>query len=262
MSILETILEHKRDEVRQLRATRSEAAWLRAAREAPPPRDFSGALEQGPPPRVIAEFKRASPSRGAICPEADPGRVARAYAESGAVALSVLTDRKFFSGDLDDLRRARESAELPVLRKDFILDPIQVLEARGAGADAVLLIVAALDRARLAELLATSGELGLAALVEVHTREELEAAREAGARIVGINNRDLGSFEVDVALSRRLAPLAAGCCVVSESGLRDAATLRDLAGCGVDAFLVGGALMEAADPGRALRELRGEGSCR
>lgn len=262
MSILDTILERKRDEVQRLRAARTEAAWLRAAREAVPPRDFSEALECAQAPRVIAEFKRASPSRGAIAPAADPSFVARAYARSGAAALSVLTDREFFSGSLDDLQRARASVELPVLRKDFTIDPVQILEARSAGADAVLLIVAALDPSLLAELLAATRDLGLCALVEVHSSRELETALRVGARVIGINNRDLGSFKVDLALTRDLAPLAASCTVVSESGLREAATLRELSGYGVDAFLVGGALMETDDPGRALYKLRGDPPCK
>lgn len=258
MSVLDKILVRKGEEVAALAASPGEAALAREASGAPPLRDFLAALRPpGPEPRVIAEFKRASPSRGVIRAGAAPDEIARVYAGAGAAALSVLTDRDFFDGSLEDLRKARAACSLPVLRKDFILDPIQLLETRAAGADAVLLIVAALEDARLRELLDGARELGLAALVEIHTEQELERALGAGSELVGINNRDLHSFVTDVAVTRELAPRASGCCVVSESGLRESAVLRALGEVGADAFLVGEALMQAPDPGSALRALRG-----
>ena len=259
MSVLERILARKREEVALLRRTTGEPELRARAADAEPTRGFARALERGPTPRVIAEFKRASPSRGVIRADADPAAVARAYAGAGAVALSVLTDADFFSGGLDDLRAARAACTLPVLRKDFTIDGLQLLEARAAGADAVLLIVAALDDARLAELMQTARDLSLDALVEVHSRDELERARAAGADLVGVNNRDLQSFETDVAVTRSLLPYAEGCRVVSESGLHDPATLRSLQAEGAAAFLVGEFLMRADDPGEALRKLRGCG---
>lgn len=261
MSILDEILETKREEVDRLRASPGSAALAAAAADGPAPRGFERALLEGPMPRVIAEIKRASPSRGPIRADADAARTARAYEAAGAVALSVLTDRNWFGGRLEDLREARTAVSLPVLRKDFLIDPLQVLEARAAGADAVLLIVAALDDGRLRELLALAGELGMAALVEVHTASELDRARHAGATTLGINNRDLHTFKTDVEVTRGLLPRAAGCTVVSESGLADAGVVASLAREGVDAFLIGESLMQAEDPGKALASLR-EDACR
>jgi indole-3-glycerol phosphate synthase len=259
--MLARILEKKAEELRALRARCGEAELRAAALRADPPRGFARALREAPRPRVIAEFKRASPSRGAIRPGADPGEIARVYAAAGAAALSVLTDGGFFGGSLDDLRAARAACALPVLRKDFTLDPLQVWEARAAGADAVLLIAAALDDRRLAALLATAREASLDALVEVHDAAELERAQALGAELIGINNRDLRSFRTDVGVTRALCGRAAGCTLVSESGLGDAATLAELEKLGVHAFLVGEALMGQPDPGAALRALRGERSC-
>jgi indole-3-glycerol phosphate synthase len=257
VTILARILERKRAEVAELRREPGEAALRAGAARAGPVRGFARALRQGARPRVIAEFKRASPSKGAIRADADPAQIARAYADAGACALSVLTDREFFRGCLDDLRAARAACALPVLRKDFSIDALQLVEARAAGADAVLLIAAALGDAELCALLAEARGLGLDALVEVHDRAELERARAAGAELVGINNRDLHSFHTDVGVTRALCPHAADCTLVSESGLGDAATLRELEKLGVDAFLVGEALMREPDPGQALRALRG-----
>jgi indole-3-glycerol phosphate synthase len=256
VSVLDKILERKREEVRELRPARAELSE-RAGR-ADAPRGFARALRSGRGPRVVAEFKRASPSRGEIRRDADPAQIARAYEAAGAVALSVLTDREFFRGSLDDLRRAREACRLPVLRKDFTIDPLQVLEARAAGADAVLLIVAALGDGELRELLACTHDLALDALVEVHDEPELERALAVGAELIGINNRDLRDFKTDVGVTRALLPLAAGRTVVSESGLDAPETLRALEASGAAAFLIGEALMREPDPGAALRRLRGE----
>jgi len=257
VTLLDRILERKRAEVAELRRTTDERELGARARAAGPTRGFARALVVSARPRVIAEFKRASPSKGEIRPGADPAEIARAYAAAGAAALSVLTDRDFFRGSLDDLRRARAACDLPVLRKDFTIDRIQILEARAAGADAVLLIVAALSDASLRELLACAHETGVDALVEVHTAAELERALAVDTQLIGINNRDLHSFKTDVAVTRALLPRAAGRIVVSESGLDSCELLRALEAEGVQAFLVGEALMRAQDPGAALRRLRG-----
>lgn len=257
MTILDAILVRKREEIAALRRDAGEALLRERAAAASPARGFARALREGPRPRVIAEFKRASPSKGVIRKDADPVAIARAYQAAGAAALSVLTDEAFFRGSLADLRAARGACTLPVLRKDFTIDPLQVIEARAEGADAVLLIVAALDDAQLVDLDACARELGLDVLVEVHDEAELERALAAGADLVGVNNRDLRTFVTDVGATRRLLPKARGRTVVSESGLDDAATLRALEAEGASAFLVGEALMRDADPGRALARLRG-----
>jgi indole-3-glycerol phosphate synthase len=257
VSVLARILERKREEIAALRREPGAAALERAARAAASPRDFAAALRAGSRPRVVAEFKRASPSKGVIRAGADPAAIAAAYARAGAAALSVLTDRDFFQGSLEDLVAARAACALPVLRKDFTLDPLQLAEARAAGADAALLIVAALSDGELRELLAAARSFGLAALVEVHDRLELDRALACGAELLGINNRDLHTFKTDVAVTRALLPYAAGRTVVSESGLSRAGTLAALEREGVHAFLVGEALMREADPGAALERLRG-----
>jgi indole-3-glycerol phosphate synthase len=261
MSILEEILAAKREEVARLRRERLEAELEARARDAAPPRGFASALRSGPAPRIVAELKRASPSRGLIRGDADPAGIARSYARGGAAALSVLTDGPYFRGSLADLRAVRAAVELPVLRKDFVIDPLQVLEARAAGADGVLLIVAALDDGALRELLACAKAKAMDRLVEVHSRDELERALEAGAETLGINNRDLRTFRTDVEVTRALLPYTDGRTVVSESGIEDAATLRSLSGAGVHAFLIGERLMRAPDPGEALGRLREE-ACR
>jgi len=259
MSRLERILVQKTQEVATLRREVGETRLREQARAASPVRGFARSLQQGPSPRVIAEFKRASPSKGTIREEADPAEIARAYEDAGAAALSVLTDASFFCGSLDDLRAARRACGLPVLRKDFTIDPLQVIEARAAEADAVLLIVAALDDGCLAELVACAREHDLDALVEVHDLPELERALAVDAVLIGINNRDLHTFQTDVARTRELLPHVHGRTVVSESGLSTAAELRALEAEGVSAFLVGEALVLAEDPGEALARLRGKG---
>jgi len=259
-AMLDRILEVKREEVRRLKATASAGDLERLAAQAAPPRDFVGALRrtEGQPIRLIAEFKRASPSAGVIRADLDPALVARRYRAGGASAVSVLTDGPFFSGSLDDLRAVRTAVDLPVLRKDFILDPYQLLESRAVGADAVLLIVAALPDADLAALHGLATELGLAALVEVHTQEELGRAMALEPRAVGINNRDLKTLRVDPETALRLRPLVPpGVAVVAESGICRRTDLVRLEEAGVDAALVGGALMRCDDPGRAVSELLG-----
>ncbi len=254
--ILREIIAHKRAELERARAPLAE---LRAAAlDAPLARDFAAAL-CGDDVRVIAEIKRASPSEGAICEQDfDPAAIASGYEIARAAALSVLTDGRYFGGHLDHLRAARAAVEIPVLRKDFVIDERQVIEARAAGADAVLLIVAVLDGGRLAELLALARELGMAALVEAHDETEVEAALAADARVIGVNNRDLRSFAVDLATTERLAAMVpADRVLVAESGVHTRADVERLAAAGADAVLVGTTLMRADDPGEALEELTG-----
>jgi indole-3-glycerol phosphate synthase len=257
MTFLAEILARKALEVEACRRRLPERELRARLAGAPPPRDFAGALSaRGGPLRVVAEVKRASPSAGAISSGLDaPGQAAR-YQAAGAACISVLTDGPGFGGSLDDLRAVRARVELPLLRKDFVIDPYQLLEAREAGADAALLIVAALRPDRLRALLAACGELGLAALVEVHGPSETEEALAAGARLVGVNNRDLASFAVDLAVSERLLPgLPAEVKAVAESGVRTAADARRLRAAGAANLLVGEALVRAPDPGALLRAL-------
>ncbi len=240
---LERILERKRDEVAALRPRRSELE--EAAGRASLPRGFLRHLRT-PADRVsvIAEFKRRSPSAGEIAPDAEPASTAAAYRAAGARAMSVLTDGPGFGGSLDDLRAARGAADLPVLRKDFLLDPVQLLESRAAGADAVLLIVRALDGDRLRALLRAARELGMDALVEVHDGQELERAVEAGARCVGVNARDLESFAVDLDRSEALVGRVPRELVsVAESGIQGPEDVDRMGAAGADAVLVGTALM-------------------
>jgi indole-3-glycerol phosphate synthase len=259
--ILRRILAHKREE---LPARRYEVPLVQArasAGDAPDPRDLAAAL-RADDVRIIAEIKRASPSEGAIREgEFDPAAIARQYNEAGAAALSVLTDEEFFAGRLEYLTAAREACEVPVLRKDFIIDDYQLYEARAAGADAVLLIVAALDPAKLRDLLALTRSLGMAALVESHDEAELEVALDSGAEVLGVNNRDLRTFEVDLATTERLAEMIPGDRIlVAESGVHTREDIERLAAAGADAALVGTALMRAEDPGEALRGLVGVGA--
>jgi indole-3-glycerol phosphate synthase len=258
VSILDDILEHKRAELaRARRATPPERLAEQAAAAGRPVRSLRRALAEGPPPRVIAEIKRRSPSKGELRADFDPQAIAKAYADAGAAAISVLTDERFFGGHLDHLRQVRAVVDLPLLRKDFLIDEYQVDEARVAGADAVLLIVAALPAAQLAALLERAHARGLDALVEVHDEDELATALTAGARLVGINNRDLRTFQVDLATTERLAPrVGAGRVVVAESGIFTRADLRRVEAAGAHAGLVGEALMRKPDPGQALRALR------
>jgi indole-3-glycerol phosphate synthase len=254
-SRLAGIVRSTREELARRKRELPEDALAERAAQTHPQRPLRGALTQ-PGMRVIAEFKRRSPSAGTLRERADVRGIVRAYARGGASALSVLTDGPHFAGSLADLRAARAASELPILRKDFIVDPYQLYEARAAGADAVLLIVAALEAHELEALHAGARALALEALVEVHDARELETALELGAELVGINNRDLRDFSVDVQRTSQLVrEIPDGVAVVSESGIATAAQLRALAAQGVDAVLVGEALMRAADPEGALRAL-------
>ncbi len=219
-------------------------------------RSFVAALTRPERVNVIAEFKRRSPSKGALREDLHPVRVAQGYEVAGAAALSVLTEEEFFGGCLDDLQQSRAATLLPALRKDFVVDPYQVWESWIAGADAVLLIVAALADDELRQLLDVAHEAGLAVLVEVHDDAELLRALRADARLVGVNNRDLRSLRVDVSTSLRLAPqIPDDVIAVSESGLRNGDDVRRLRDAGFDAFLVGEHLMTSPDPGDALERL-------
>jgi indole-3-glycerol phosphate synthase len=252
--ILDTILDQKHREIARLQAQGV------AAPPAPPPvrRDFLGALRR-PGMSLIAEFKRRSPSKGEIRAGAIPADVARAYAEAGASAMSVLTDEWFFDGAMADLTAARAACSLPVLRKDFLIDPVQFAASAGPeGADCVLLIAAALSVAELRSLRELAKAYGQVALVEVHAEAELTRAIESGAEIIGINNRDLRTFEVSLGTALRLRPLVpAGLPVVAESGVHTREDVLRLQEAGVDAILVGEALMTAPDPRRKIEELLG-----
>jgi len=227
------------------------AAAIRSPRGA----EFRARL-QAPRVCVIAECKRRSPSRGILRHPYDPASIARGYAAAGAAAISVITENTFFDGSLDHLSDVRECVAIPVLRKDFISTPFQILEARAAGADAVLLIVAALDSASLDALLAETTRLGLAALVEVHSRAELEQALAAGANLVGVNSRNLKTLDVNLRVFDEVRrDMPEGVVAVAESGLRSAEDLRRLRGTGYDAFLIGEHFMTAPDPGEALAAL-------
>ena len=256
--VLREILAAKRDEVTLLHQPQTRDAIHRAALDAPVPRDFRGALRRADGKlAVIAEIKRRSPSKGELAPDLDAASTAQAYEAGGAAALSVLTDRPFFAGSVDDLRRARGATGLPALRKDFTIDETQVFETRAIGADALLLIVTALpDNAVLRDLHALAGELGLAALVEVHDEAELDRALAIGAGIVGVNCRDLGTFDEDLAVAERLAGRLPGSVVaVAESAIRGPDEAARVAAAGFDAVLVGEALVRSAEPAEAVRAL-------
>jgi indole-3-glycerol phosphate synthase len=256
--ILDDILARTRSDLAARKLAQPIAALEAAAAGRPATRSLARALRQPGRIACIAEFKRRSPSAGWIAEGADPARVTQAYAAGGAQALSILTDGPFFGGGLPDLGVARAACDLPVLRKDFIVDRYQIVEARAAGADAILLIVGALADAELAALLADAGALGLEVLVEAHDADEVRRAVAAGAAIVGINNRDLRTFTVDRDLACRLrSQVPADRVVVAESGIRDAADVARLRTAGIDAMLVGETLMRARDSAAALRSLAG-----
>ena len=233
-------------------------ALRKQAEAAGPARDFAGALRGGREVSLIAEIKRKSPSAGWIREDLHAAGQASAYAHGGAAALSVLTDEEHFGGSREDLESARAAVEVPVLRKDFILEPVQLYEARAMGADAVLLIVRILEGAQREELLSVAGELGMAALVETHDADELERALAAGAGVVGINNRDLSSFETDLAVGEELArTVPDGVVLVGESGIGGPEDVDRLGAAGVDAVLVGESLVRAPDAMAAVAELVG-----
>jgi len=260
MSILDAIVEKKRERIKEARS-RASIDYLKARiAEMGRPRDFAGAVKrtEGGGIRLIAELKKASPSKGPIREKYYPSEIASDYARGGAHALSVLTEEDFFLGALIHLREARSAAPLPALRKDFVVDEYQLYESRASGADAVLLIEAILERSQAAEYLDLAGELGMAVLFEVREERGLEAALEIKAPIIGVNNRDLRTFMIDLGTTLRLRPLIpGGVTVVSESGIETRADVQRLSDAGVDAMLVGTAFMEAADIPARMRELLG-----
>lgn len=251
---LDAILAWHRE--RAGRDSRELPGLLAAAQACPPARGFAAALRAGAGVSVIAEVKRRSPSKGPLAPALDPVLMAQSYAAAGAACLSVLTDEEFFGGSAEDLQKARAACGLPVLRKDFMVSPRDLCDARLMGADAVLLIVAALSQPELAELVGLAAALGLDALVEVHDEAEAERALAAGARMVGVNQRDLMTFEVDKCRGERVAKCLPGDVVkVAESGISSRGEVVRLAGAGYDAVLVGEALVTSADPGATLASL-------
>ena len=260
MDFLNEIMALKRarnERARSIRPIEKLRADAAAARANAMPHALRGALTSGDKLNVIAEFKRASPSKGAIRQDADPSQISKSYEAGGAAAVSILTEEDRFLGSLDDLRAVRRAVRLPILRKDFIFDDYQICESAAAGADALLLIVAALDDKALASLRALAeDELGMDALVEVHTKEEMQRAASCGARLIGVNNRDLRTFKVSLDISIDLidaAPADALC--ISESGLRTHDDLRRLRTLGYHGYLIGETLMRADDPADALRRL-------
>jgi indole-3-glycerol phosphate synthase len=258
MDILKRIVAHKQEEVAAAAQRVPPDTLRRQARDTEPRRPFFKALERPGPAgvNIIAEIKRASPSKGPLCPDLDAARTARAYHAGGAAALSVLTDRPFFQGGPEDLVSAREAVPLPVLRKDFLIDAYQVYESLVMGADAVLLICRILSQDRLEELLALCRDVGLDTLVEIHTPEDLTAVRRAGAPLVGINNRNLATFETDLntamGLARDLDPAQVP---VAASGIGGPADIRRNLQCGIFNFLIGETLVRAGDPTAALRAM-------
>jgi indole-3-glycerol phosphate synthase len=252
--ILAKIVSHKRAALAQRAGDRVDLERRASTRS--PARDFKAALTAHPP-AVISEIKKASPSKGSFTDDYRPASIARMYAAGGAAALSVLTDREFFQGDLADLQAARAAVSIPVLRKDFTIDELHVIEAAAHGADAILLIAAILETAQMREFRVLAARYGMAALVEVHDEEELDAALASGAEIVGVNNRDLRTFEVSLATSLRLVKrIPPGVVKVGESGIHSREDIATLRAAGFDAFLVGEHLMKSADPAAALKALR------
>ncbi len=250
MTILDTIVSHKLHEVAD--AKKRGLVWPN--RDMPGHRDFRKALLQGPGLSIIAEVKMASPSKGLLCPDFDPKALARDYQSGGATAISVITDQRFFQGHLKYLAQVKEEVDLPVLRKDFIVDHFQIEEAHVWGADAVLLIVAILEDSQLSEFMAHGRELGLDCLVEVHDQAEAERALKAGADLIGVNNRNLADFTVDLNTTftiRRQVPRDMP--LVSESGISTRADIEDLARAGVQAALIGESLVKARDRINKLR---------
>ncbi len=255
---LKTILARKKEEIQTAKRTSS----LKQLKDHPlfsePRRSFSQAL-LGNGCAIIAEVKKASPSKGVLRQSFDHKRIAAEYENGGANALSILTDKEFFQGDRDYLEQIRTLVSVPLLRKDFIIDPYQLVESRAYGADAILLIVAALAPRQLQELREQATELGMECLVEVHSQKEIESLSGIEASIIGVNNRNLSTFETDLENSVRLRPLLpTGALAVSESGISSAADVRKLVACGYDAVLIGETFMKTSEPGKTLRQLRNE----
>ncbi len=255
---LQKILEHKKQEMSERKARLPLSELKRRLEEEPAPLNFERAIRSSHE-ALIAEVKRSSPSKGRIREDFDPVAIARVYEENGAAAISVLTEQRFFEGRDSFLRQVRKSVSLPLLRKDFIIDSYQIYETRFLGADAILFIARALDNGLLGEFLRLSSELGLSSLVEIHDEGDLEKAVSTGARMIGINNRDLSTFSTDLGTSIRLAPLLPKeVAVISESGIRSRRDIERLRAAGVHGFLVGETLMAAGDIAQKIRELLGK----
>ncbi len=258
MNILAKIVAHKLKESLELFESGKLEAFKGAIGQRPRPISLKKALDEAPGRAIIAEIKRASPSKGALNMDLDPVDLARLYEKNGAAAISVLTERAFFHGAPEFLQEIKLEVGLPVLRKDFILEPIQVYESAALGADALLLLANVLNQGQLQALLLLTRSLGMEALVEVHTRQEMETALEASADLIGINHRDLQTFEMHMDRALELAPLAPpGVTLVAASGLKGAADLARLEEGGSKAFLIGEALVTSGDPGAKLREMLG-----
>ena len=256
--ILDDIVARKKERLIELKRKSIQAELEKAATLTSIPRDFTAALEHGGKPAVIAEIKKASPSAGEIRANLEVAEIAASYEKAGAAAISVITEEDFFQGKLGYLTEVKTAVSLSILCKDFIIDPIQVVAARAAGADALLLIAAILEQSYLLELLAMARDLSMACLVEVHNEEEMERVLTTDARIIGINNRNLRTFQVSLDTTFKLRPsIPSDRLVVSESGIQEQSDLQSLASAGVDAVLVGTSLMRAEDPGQKLRELMG-----
>jgi indole-3-glycerol phosphate synthase len=255
--ILDQIVSHNLEELEYKKRRLSMAELQRLASEQPPALDLASAL-RGDGIQLIAEVKKASPSRGIIRPDFDPVKIAKIYAGNGAAAVSVLTEARYFQGSLDHLKDIRKALpdKLPLLRKDFIVDPYQIYESRAYGADSLLLIVAILEPERLQELLWISHELNMSCLVEVHNKAQVEIALKSRAKIIGINNRDLNTFGVDITITERLRPLIPrDRIVVSESGIKERSDIEKLNQLGIDAVLIGESLMSAPDIAAKIKEL-------
>ena len=260
MNFLSTIINRKRLRVETAKISVSPEileVMARKARESAGRHALASALRDDGKVNIIAEFKRKSPSKGEIRPQANPETIAKSYEAAGAAAVSVLTEEDYFNGSLDDLRAVRQATSLPVLRKDFMFSEYQVYESAAAGADALLLIVAALDNETLIHLRRLAeDELGMDALVEVHTREEMERAVKSGAKLIGVNNRNLSTFEVSLDISAQLAPIGGdGVLLISESGIESSDDVHRLYDLGYRGFLIGESLMRADDPAEELKKL-------
>jgi indole-3-glycerol phosphate synthase len=258
MNFLDRIVAHKLKESLELFESGKLAAFKEAIAQRPKPLSLKKALDDAPGRAIIAEIKRASPSKGALAMDMDPLELAGVYEENGAAAISVLTERAFFHGSPEFLQEIKLEVGVPVLRKDFILEPVQIYESAALGADALLLLTNVLDPGQLRAMLLLTRSLGLETLVEVHTAEEMENALAAGADLIGINHRNLRTFEMDMDRALELAPLAPpGVTLVAASGLKSAADLARLEDGGIRAFLIGETLVISGDPGAKLRELLG-----
>ncbi len=254
--ILDDIIEHKRSELKRSVQLHTLTEIEKEIKKLPPPRDFYGLMSEDEDLKIISEIKKRSPSKGTICRDFDPVKIAMSYKSNGAFALSVLTDERFFGGRLDYLQSIRERTDLPLLRKDFTIDPYHVYEARLYGADVILLIASLLELSQITELLDVTHQLGMSAVVEVHDREELtKKAIKAESRIIGINNRDLKTFEVNTGTTEDLIKYVPdNVHVISESGINDPYQVRDLMRLGISTFLIGETFMSSSSPGNRLGE--------